>query len=93
MMTTKTTPKGWMLTLLSAVFMFITFTACEEVSTDASLDPDFIEFEAKGGTQKVKVDKQEYKSYGLLDIYYEDYDYIDEEDEGWLSVKDNNDGT
>lgn len=93
MMTTKTIPKGWMLTLLSAVFMFITFTACEEVSTDASLDPDFIEFEAKGGTQKVKVDKQEYKSYGLLDIYYEDYDYIDEEDEGWLSVKDNNDGT
>lgn len=92
-MITKTTPKGWMLTLLSAVFMFITFTACEEVSTDASLDPDFIEFEAKGGTQKVKVDKQEYKSYGLLDIYYEDYDYIDEEDEGWLSVKDNNDGT
>ncbi len=95
-MITKTTPKGWMLTLLSALFMLIAFTACIEVSTDASLYPDRIEFEAKGGTQMVKVDKQEYKYYGLdfieyYDLHYKPINY--EEDEGWLSVKENNDGT
>ena len=93
MRTTKTTPKGWMLRLLSALFMFITFTACEEDSTDAYLYPNFIEFEAKGGTQKVKVDKQKYKSYGLDYVFYKDYYFIDEEDKGWLDVKENNDGT
>ena len=96
MMITKTTPKGWMLTLLSALFMLIAFTACIEDSTDASLYPDRIEFEAKGGTQMVKVDKQEYKYYGLdfieyYDLHYKPINY--EEDEGWLSVKENNDGT
>ena len=93
MMEAKPKTPRCLLTLLSTLFMFITFTACEEDSTDAYLYPDFIEFEAKGGTQKVKVDKQKYKSYGLDYVSYKDYYFIDEEDKGWLDVKENNDGT
>lgn len=41
-MTTKTTPKGWMLTLLSAMCMLVAFTACSstEDSTEDSAKPN-----------------------------------------------------
>ena len=53
-MITKTTPKGWMLSLLSALFLLAAFTACSSSSDETDGGGDFIQVPGNEGDTWVK---------------------------------------